>query len=652
MTADFSSTIDLTQAEPFRLGSAEIHPALSEVIWEGGKVSLQPRVMQVLVVLGTHPDTVISRDVLIDSCWSGRTVGDDAINRCIGQLRKLAQQTGAFQVETIPRVGYRLTAGRPAVRWRRPAIYAAACVLGLALVGLGTWRLWSPTDERTPRVQVLNFRDAGGGEHTAELASYLVADIAGVLAQSGIKTVASRPSGEADVDRRKADLQIGGVVRADGARLKVRVFLNDPRADIVLWSNEFDRPATEIEQLRAQVSSATAETMHTVMEPLQQKGLKLDPETLAFHLRASEAIKSPEQLRQGESRRAAEQVVARAPNFALGHGILALTLVNEVRASADPSSAVSLALIARAETEARTAIRIDPFAAGAAFDTLHFLQRLRTPRDFIAIEDRILEGLRMAPEFPFLHMRECRLLTEVGRARDAMPYCQRALALRPLAGPINYSYARAIYVSGDQELAHLAINQAARRNPDHSMTRYTRFELAALARSPAEARQLLDDPGTRPQYITTVGDPPLDAYLSARASGSAADARAAVKRLRESATAGTLEPDLLVRAVAALGQTDVAFDLMSLPDSAIEQDGPGFLLEPSMKGVRRDPRFWRFAARGGLTDYWSRRGVWPDFCGAELPLATCKARAGAAPHAVPGAQRRDVRMSGAEIRGR
>ena len=113
---------------------------------------------------------------------------------------------------------------------------AAACVVGLALVGLGAWRLWSPTDERTPRVQVLNFRDAGGGEHTAELASYLVADIAGVLAQSGIKTVASRPSGEADVDRRKADLQIGGVVRADGARLKVRVFLNDPRADIVLWS--------------------------------------------------------------------------------------------------------------------------------------------------------------------------------------------------------------------------------------------------------------------------------------------------------------------------------------------------------------------------------------------------------------------------------
>ena len=248
MTADFASTIDLAQAEPFRLGAAEVHPALSEVIWEGGRAAVQHRVMQVLVVLGTHPDKVISRDVLVETCWGGRIVGDDAINRCISQLRKLAQRTGAFQVETIPRVGYRLTAGRPAVAWRRQASYAVVAVLGLALIGLGAWRLWSPTYERTPRVEVLNFRHAGGGEHTAELANYLVSDIAGVLAQSGIQTVASRPAGQGGLDHRKADLQIGGVVRADGARLKVRVFLNDPRANIVLWSNEFDRPDGEIEQ--------------------------------------------------------------------------------------------------------------------------------------------------------------------------------------------------------------------------------------------------------------------------------------------------------------------------------------------------------------------------------------------------------------------
>ena len=626
MTADFSSIIDLAQAEPFRLGSAEIHPALSEVIWEGGRAALQPRVMQVLVVLGTQPDRVISRDVLIEACWGGRTVGDDAINRCISQLRKLAQQTGAFEVETIPRVGFRLTAGRPPVAWRRRVIYAAACVLGLALVGLGAWRLWSPTDERTPRVQVLNFRHAGGGEHTAELANYLVSDIAGVLAQSGIQTVASRPAGQGGLDHRKADLQIGGVVRADGAHLKVRVFLNDPRADIVLWSKEFDRPDGEIEQLRAQVSAAAAETMYTVQEPRLQKGLRLDPETLAIHLRASEMIKSPEQLRGGDPRRAAEQVVARAPNFALGHGILALTLANEVQASPDPSSAVNLPLIARAEAEARTAIRIDPASAGAAYDARQRMQRLRQPNDLIKIEDLVLDGLRNAPEFPFLHMRECRLLTEVGRARDAIPYCQRALALRPLAGPINYSYARAIYVSGNQELAHQAISQAARRSPDHSRTRFTRFEIAAFGGLPGEARNLLHDPQTRPQFIDSAADPALEAYFKARETHAPADVMAAVTLLRAAFASGALPPDLAIRALAALGLTDSAFELIAR-HSAKTDDGWGFLMEPCMAAVRRDPRFWDVVVRAGLVDYWSRRGMWPDFCGAEVALATCKAKA-------------------------
>ena len=138
---------------------------------------------------------------------------------------------------------------------------------------------------------------------------------------------------------------------------------------------------------------------------------------------------------------------------------------------------------------------------------------------------------------------------------------------------------------------------------------------------------MLDDPQTRPRFITAAGDQTLDAYLRARETGALADVNTAIALLRSAAAAGILPPDLLIRAIASLGRTDLAFELMSLPGSAIQQDGPGFLLEPSMIALRRDPRFWDVAVRAGLVDYWSRRGVWPDFCGAELPLATCKTRA-------------------------
>jgi len=65
--------------------------------------------MQVLVALARAQGAVVSRDALIESCWDGRIVGEDAINRCMGRLRKLAQVSGnAFSIETVSRIGYRL----------------------------------------------------------------------------------------------------------------------------------------------------------------------------------------------------------------------------------------------------------------------------------------------------------------------------------------------------------------------------------------------------------------------------------------------------------------------------------------------------------------------------------------------------------------
>jgi len=65
--------------------------------------------MQVLVALARAEGGVVSQRELIDACWSGRIVGEDAIYRCIVRLRALAATLeGAFCIETIARVGYRL----------------------------------------------------------------------------------------------------------------------------------------------------------------------------------------------------------------------------------------------------------------------------------------------------------------------------------------------------------------------------------------------------------------------------------------------------------------------------------------------------------------------------------------------------------------
>src|SRR5262245_42520273 len=101
--------VDLIRAEPFRLGGHTVRPATCDVLSEQGRIVLQPRVMQVLVALSRRRGAVLSRDDLIAQCWEGRVVGDDAVNRSMAILRKLARRLGGFSVETIKRVGYSLT---------------------------------------------------------------------------------------------------------------------------------------------------------------------------------------------------------------------------------------------------------------------------------------------------------------------------------------------------------------------------------------------------------------------------------------------------------------------------------------------------------------------------------------------------------------
>jgi Tol biopolymer transport system component/DNA-binding winged helix-turn-helix (wHTH) protein len=104
--------IDLAHEKAFALGRLQVTPSTREISSRRGRFVIEPRVMQALVYLARSAGTVVSRDDLIKSCWAGRIVGEDAINRCIAKVRDLAQAEDVppFEIETIPRVGYRLKA--------------------------------------------------------------------------------------------------------------------------------------------------------------------------------------------------------------------------------------------------------------------------------------------------------------------------------------------------------------------------------------------------------------------------------------------------------------------------------------------------------------------------------------------------------------
>lgn len=168
--------IDLAHVPDFRVGALNIHPSTRELSRGGERVVIEPRVMQVLVALHRAAGAVVSKDDLAHSCWEGRVVGEDAINRVMSRLRKVSECIGkdAFHVETVTRVGYRMVAengaafapapkadvrGQPNLFNRRGLVIGAGL---LTVVGGAAWFLTQaqrnaadPMDELPPQVREL-----------------------------------------------------------------------------------------------------------------------------------------------------------------------------------------------------------------------------------------------------------------------------------------------------------------------------------------------------------------------------------------------------------------------------------------------------------------------------------------------------------------
>jgi DNA-binding winged helix-turn-helix (wHTH) protein/TolB-like protein/tetratricopeptide (TPR) repeat protein len=626
MSADRRLTsIDLAHERPFALGGLEVRPAKLEVVAGDRREALEPRVMQVLVALARERGEVVSRDDLIQSCWGGRIVGEDSIQRCIGRLRALARRLGSFEIETVQRVGYRLTQPSPAGPTPRRGHRLAWVAAGLAAMALvaaaaGIWaarRSVVGESLQTPRVAVAGFRSLSDDPPARAFAGTLGDAAAGVLGRYALAVI--KPAAE-------ADMVLGGSVVHDGAIWRVRAHLEDVRSGFTLWSQDFERPVGQEDPLRDQVTVAVADAVMFAMEPLRQPGLKLDPRTVALFIRAGKINSTPDPKEAGQSQQIMEEVVSRAPEFAAARGVLALDLVNALRSAPESQRQ---GLRDRARVTASEAIRQDPKAAGAAYDGLYLLARMDQPTAIAIAEDGLLKGLAADPDYPWLQMRECRVLSEVGRAGEALRHCERARAVRPLSAPIDWSYAQALKEAGQRENAVRAAEEAARYHPD-SVGRRLRFELAAFAGSPDRALALLPDLRRPPQVTDEQGAEALMLFLTARASGTAADADRALGALWASARAAD-DARWLVFAAATLGRPDEAFRALdefgALPARASLGVAPGILLDSAAAPLRGDPRFWRAAAKAGYLDYWRTRGVWPDFCvDPHLPFS-CKVAA-------------------------
>jgi TolB-like protein len=481
----------------------------------------------------------------------------------------------------------------------------------MALLLAGAWAVryapWlRPPD---PRIAVIRFEAIGDDPAVRAFATDATDSVGGMLGEKAVGFAIQGPDAGAGPP---ADMLFRGAVVREDETWRVRLRLDDRASGLTLWSGEFQRPLREAAALRDEVAVAATDVAYFAMLPRVREHLQLDPQTLALFIAATRQFSNFDD--HARTRRLFQQVAARAPKFAWVQGAISKTTWD---AAYGASPEERPALVRQARAVAEHAIQMNPKAAEGAYDTLFQITRQTPPHDDLAqAEDYLLKGISESTEMPFLQMRECRFLIEVGRGSDALRHCEIARALRPGQAVIDASYAAALSAAGQPERSLRAAEQALRAHPTQGLARLTWAGLAMFYDDPVRTGSAFWGPSGMPPP----GNPEFHnwrLFLDARQSGSAADADRTMASFWATVRAGQAKPGDLVYVAAYFGRLDDAFralDTYGSGQSWLAGAGPSVLLEPFAAPLRRDPHFWPHAARAGYVRYWRTRNRWPDFC--------------------------------------
>lgn len=472
--------MDLAHQAAFSLGALEVRPSIREVVSPYGREVVQPRVMQVLVTLAQAGGAVVSRDDLITTCWDGRLVGEDAITLVIMKLRRLAASNGgAFAVETIPRVGFRLTTTTAA-----PASTSAG--------------------RARPRLAVLEFTHQPGDEEQAWFAEALADELTAGLSKSPLLAVTPRSAffhsdavGHAPgaiCARLGVDYVLDGKVRSLGGTVRVTVDLIQASDETSAWSARYDRPITDLFSMMNEITSAIIGTVEpAVLEREETREPKTPEHSLQFwrlfvlgrrHFwrSTSEDVRAAEAL--------LEQALALEPDDVSALAILAHCRLFEVWVGTAISPVAAIAEAHRIALRAVSADASDAFAHYTLGVVLSMMDRLTEAK---AEQRRALE---LNPYLAAASGEMGRLLAFEGQSQDALAYSERAIAASP-NDPHAWLWFRskaiARFTAGDYDAAARDAADACARGPERFPLHYLLAACHSNAGHPDQARRALED---------------------------------------------------------------------------------------------------------------------------------------------------------------
>ncbi|AOT08657.1 winged helix-turn-helix domain-containing protein [Pseudoalteromonas luteoviolacea] len=153
----------------------------SEVTFAQQSTKVEPKVLQVLLLLAQNAQEVVSHQQIMDEVWQGSEVVPNALQRCIARLRKVLGDNAKSPkiIATHPKIGYRLMVE---VQWlpeNKPKIttmqssqslkqalyFGLPCFL-IIILGLVAWLQTQPEALNVSTLKQLTYTDAFESEVT------------------------------------------------------------------------------------------------------------------------------------------------------------------------------------------------------------------------------------------------------------------------------------------------------------------------------------------------------------------------------------------------------------------------------------------------------------------------------------------------------
>ena len=671
MSTDTKTAPDAGLARVFRLGPFAVTPRHLRIDGPSGSEQLQPRVMSVLVALAARPGDVVTRDELVATVWAGRVVTDDALNRCIAELRRVLSDGGATDpIVTVPRVGYRLvlpvtaedgnanpqsapapgeqvaaSGTEPQSRRSIPRAYwlaAATFVVGALLVagtafhrpgigasessGAGTGMAALPPPGTLAVLPLANLTGDPGNEYLSDgLADELRDQLAGV---PGIR-VTARNSAYAfkgqNVHTREVGRQLGvrrvleGSMRRDGGRFSVTMQLVDTGSGQATWSQSFERSSASAFDLQREIATAIAAQLQLVIRPVTGPGHTPDAVAYRQYLLGRYAF---ERRRDAASIEDAIRFFAEAvradPDLGSAQAMLAAAraILPAYRESVD-----RIASCEQAENSARRALAAEPMN-GLAYAVLGYCE---VGSDMVIAERNLQHGLSLSPQLVEAHLWYGQLLMDVGRIDAAIEAGERAATLDPMSGPVYAFLAEARYLKGDFETAMAMTGRSqslgvadvsqvlsklalAHSNVEESARLWSASDGIDLGVARLVTAALIDDAGL----------PAARAPLESEINRVPWPARG-WSRINMRLLVGDLDG-----ALAALDEMDLRVGRRR----ALQGFAGADLWDPQsqLRGQYRDARFQTLLVRTGLLNYYRSTGTTPDLCRWVGETLTCTPR--------------------------